>query len=183
MTGLCLSTDPGSCPGFALPFCAPDGAHEPHGCANVAFLVNEANTWPRWSCASCAADDLDWYHAFPTVCEESFGPQPCEGEGGAFSPCSYPPLRPEDEAYLRANATARPAYWNRDVTRLEMFATIDAARRERDDLRRLVRAFKVAEDAYFEAEGNVAILGADKAMCAAKADLFAALPAEGAGDG
>ncbi|MFI0433931.1 MAG: hypothetical protein ACH36H_12425 [Candidatus Nanopelagicales bacterium] len=62
-------------------------------------------------------------------------------------------------------------------------ARLEEAIRERDDLRRLVRAFKVAEDAYFEAEGNVAILGADNAMCIAKADLFAALLAEGAGDG
>jgi hypothetical protein len=144
----------------------------------VAVLLSENDWWPRWSCASHAASDLDWRHAFPAVCEEFFGPQPCEGEGGAFSPCSYPPLRPEDEAHLRANATARPAYWNRDVDRLELLATLDAARRERDELRRLVRTFKVAEDAYFEAEGNVAILGADNAMCAAKADLFAALPAE-----
>lgn len=69
-------------------------------------------------------------------------------------------------------------------TRVSAHATAEYAgkaeqlRHDLDDLRRLVRAFKVAEDAYFEAEGNVAILGADNAMCAAKADLFAALPTE-----
>lgn len=74
-------------------------------------------------------------------------------------------------------------------TRVSAHATAEYAgkaeqlRHDLDDLRRLVRAFKTAEDAYFEAEGNVAILGADNAMCVAKADLFAALPAEGAGDG
>lgn len=148
MADVCLSTDPGPCPGFALPFCAPDGAHEPSGCANVAVLLSENDWWPRWSCASHAAPDLDWRHAFPAVCEEFFGPQPCEGEGGAFSPCSYPPLRPEDEAHLRANATARPAYWNRDVDRLELLATLDAARRERDELRAAVRDYLDKPDGW-----------------------------------
>lgn len=45
------------------------------------------------------------------------------------------------------------------------------------ELRRLVREFKAAEDTFFEAEGNVAILGADNAMDAAKAAIFAAVEA------
>ena len=69
-------------------------------------------------------------------------------------------------------------------TRVSAHATAEYAgkaeqlRHEVDELRRLVRAYKAAEDAFFEADGNVAILGADNAMEAAKRDLFAAIPKE-----
>lgn len=54
----------------------------------------------------------------------------------------------------------------------------DAARRKLASLRALVLALMEAEDAFFDAEGNVAILGADNAMCAAKQELFAAVTKE-----
>ena len=59
----------------------------------------------------------------------------------------------------------------------------DAARADLATLRRLVRAFDAAEEAAFVAEGRMNHLDADNAMRAAKADLFAALPAEGADGG
>jgi len=54
----------------------------------------------------------------------------------------------------------------------------DSARKGLASLRALVLAFKKADDAYFEAEGNLAILGADNAMCAAKQELLAAVTEE-----
>lgn len=79
----------------------------------------------------------------------------------------------EGEVERLRGERSRQVSWRGVAVALER--EVVEARAETERLRGLVSAYKVAEDAFFEADGNVAILGADNAMEAAKRDLFAAV--------
>jgi hypothetical protein len=83
--------------------------------------------------------------------------------------CGVAPLRPEEEARLRAAYGSREPFWDKDWDTLALLSAIDAARRERDALRAAVR---VCERAMLGDEGPD--------LSAAWAALHALLPPEAA---
>lgn len=65
----------------------------------------------------------------------------------SMNPCTWPPMDPEREASLRASYLRRKPYWNRDHDYLELFGSLDEARRERDEARaQLAAALVLLED-------------------------------------
>ena len=89
------------------------------------------------------------------LAEEFVGPWCDVGDDGGPVPgrCSVAPLRPEEEAHLRAAYGSRAPYWNKDWDTLGLLSTIDAARRERDQARASLAAMhRRAQEAESQAE-------------------------------